>query len=81
MATRATTRRKVYVYYKYNITYIYYYQFCRFNFILVVAVVETMTTLYATEAVQLIKSTLQDPRVHMLPIQPHNVSFSGLALT
>lgn len=49
----------------------------RFDLIVTVAVVEVMTALPAPEAKQLIQSTLQDPRVHMLPLQPHNISYSG----
>ena len=49
----------------------------RFTIIVTVAVVETMVALSASEAIQLIQSTLQDRRIHLLPFLPHNVSFSG----
>ena len=42
--------------------------------------IENAVALTAPEAMQVIQSTLQDPRVQMLRLQPHNITFSGLSI-
>lgn len=80
MAKRPTARRKVYGHFIIINSYLsisVVVAIYRFNLILTVAVVETMTMLPASEAIQLIRFTLQDSRVQLLPLTPQDVSFSG----
>ena len=51
---------------------------CSFDIALTVAVVEAMEALPSPEAIQLVQSTLEDPRILQLSPTPDNVSLAGI---